>query len=186
MRKLSVFNNVSLDGYFVDRNGDMSWAHNPDAEFQAFVEGNAKGGGELLFGRTTYEMMASFWPTPQGIKSFPVVAERMNNGPKVVFSRTLKEASWNNTRLMKGDLVTEVRKLKQEPGEGMVILGSGSIVAQLAPTGLIDEYQFLVYPIVLGQGRTMFEGVKEKLKLKLTKSRIFGNGIVLLHYQPGA
>ena len=116
----------------------------------------------------------------------PVVAERMNKLPKVVFSRTLEKASWNNTKLVKGDLASEIRKMKQEPGEGMAILGSGTIVSQLAQEGLIDEYQFVVDPIVLGKGRTMFDGVKEKLHLKLTKSRAFGNGNVYLCYEPAA
>ena len=116
-----------------------------------------------MFGRITYELMASFWPTPVAIENMPEVAERMNNLPKVVFSKTLDQASWNNTKLLKGDLAAEIRKLKQEPGEGMVILGSGSIVSQLAPEGLIDAYQIVTNPIVLGKGRTMFAGVKEKL-----------------------
>ncbi len=186
MRKLIVFNHVSLDGYFVDMNGDMSWAKadHQDAEWDAFVAGNASGGGVLVFGRVTYEMMASFWPTPFAIESMPVVAEGMNNMPKIVFSQTLKQASWNNTKLVKGDLAAEMRKMKKESGKDLVILGSGSIVAQLAPEGLIDEYQIVVNPIVLGKGRTMFDGVKEKLALKLTKTRAFGNGNVLLSYEP--
>src|SRR5260221_7204408 len=103
MRKLSVFNQVSLDGYFVDSKGDMSWAHDDrqDAEFNAFVADNAGNGGELVFGRITYQMMASYWPTPLAAKNDPVVAERMNNLPKVVFSRTLDKASWQNTKLVK-------------------------------------------------------------------------------------
>src|SRR5262245_33369751 len=116
----------------------------------------------------------------------PVVAERMNALPKVVFSRTLDKASWNNTKLVKGDMVAEIRKMKKEPGEGMAILGSGSIVSQLAQEGLIDVYQVVVNPIVLGRGRTMFDGVKEKLKLKLTKTRTFGNGNVFLCYESAA
>jgi dihydrofolate reductase len=188
MRKLIVFNHVSLDGYFVDSNGDMSWAKadHQDAEWDAFVTENASGGGVLVFGRITYELMASFWPTPFAIENMPVVAEGMNNMPKIVFSRTLDQASWNNTKLVKGDPAAEMRKLKQEPGEGMAILGSGSIVSQLAREGLIDEYQIVVNPVVLGAGRTMFEGVKEKLSLKLTKTRAFGNGNVLLCYEPAA
>jgi dihydrofolate reductase len=188
MRKLVVFNHVSLDGYFVDANGDMSWAKadHQDAEWNAFVAGNASGGGVLVFGRITYELMAGFWPTPFAIESMPAVAEGMNKMPKVVFSRTMDRASWNNTTLVKGDLAAEMRKLKQAPGEGMAILGSGSIVAQLAQEGLIDEYQIVVNPVVLGAGRTMFEGVKEKLSLKLTKTRAFGNGNVLLCYEPMA
>jgi dihydrofolate reductase len=184
MRKLLVFNSVTVDGYFTDMKGDMSWAHQQDPEWNDFVAGNSKSGGELLFGRVTYEMMASFWPTPAAAKHFPEVAEQMNSLPKVVFSRTLDEATWQNTRLVKGNLAGEVRKLKEESGDHMVIMGSGSIISQLAPENLIDEYQLVVNPIVLGAGRTMFEGLKERLKLKLTTSRTFGNGNVLLCYAP--
>jgi dihydrofolate reductase len=186
MRKLLVFNQMALDGYIADRNGDMSWAHKQDAEWNEFVQGNASGGGELVFGRITYELMASFWPTPMAMKSFPVVAEGMNKLPKVVFSKTLDKASWSNTRLVKGNITAEIRKMKQEPGPGMVIMGSGSIVSQLAEAGLIDEYQIVVNPIVLGTGKGMFDTIKEKLALKLTKTRVFGNGNVLLCYEPAA
>jgi dihydrofolate reductase len=188
MRKLLVFIHLTVDGYFADTNGDMSWAHknNEDAEWKAFVAGNASGGGLLLFGRITYELMAGYWPTPSAMQNDPAVAEGINKQPKVVFSRTLDKASWNNTRLVKSDLAAEVRKLKQEPGERIVILGSGSIVSQLAQEGLIDEYQIVVNPIALGKGKTIFDGVKEKLNLRLTKTRIFGNGNVLLCYEPDA
>lgn len=183
MRKIIVFNQVTLDGYFVDKNGDMRWAHKNDDEWNAFVADNAKGEATLLFGRITYEMMASFWPTPNAIESVPLVAERMNSLPKVVFSRTLDKASWNNTKLVKGDLAAEIRKMKSEPESDMVIMGSGSIVAQLAEEGLIDEYQIALNPIVLGKGRTMFDGIKEKLNLKLTRTRAFANGNVFLCYE---
>jgi dihydrofolate reductase len=186
MRKLVVFNMVSLDGFFVDSKGDMNWAHKNDAEWNAFVSGNASGSGVLVFGRITYDLMASYWPTAMALQNSPVVAKGMNDMPKIVFSRTLDKASWNNTKLVKGDLATEVRKLKQESGPGMVILGSGSLVSQLAPQNLIDEYQIALSPIVLGKGRTLFEGVKEKLNLKLTTSRTFGNGTVFVCYQPAA
>src|SRR4029077_4551467 len=185
MRRLVVFNNVSLDGYFVDANGDMSWAHKQDPEWSSFVSENASGTAVLVFGRVTYDLMASYWPTPLAMKSSPAVAERMNNLQKVVFSRTLDKASWNNTKLVKGNLATEVRKMKQESGEGLVIMGSGTIVSQLAQEGLIDEFQIVVCPIAIGSGRTLFEGVTEKLNLKLTKSRTFGNGNVYTCYQPG-
>jgi len=186
MRKLAVFNQVSLDGYFTDANGDMSWAHKDDDEWNAFVADNASGGGMLLFGRITYELMASFWPTPFAAETMPVVAEQMNNLPKVVFSRTMDKASWNNTRLVKGDIAAEIRKMKKEPGKDMTILGSGSIVSQLAQEGLIDEYHTVVNPVALGKGRTMFDGIKGKLALKLTKTRTFGNGNALLSYEPMA
>jgi dihydrofolate reductase len=137
-----------------------------------------------LFGRITYELMASYWPTMAAARDFSAVAEGMNKLPKMVFSRTLDKASWNNTRLVKSDLAGETRKMKSESGPDMVILGSGSIVAQLAQEGLIDEYQIVVNPVVLGSGRTMFEGIKERLRLKLTRSRAFGNGNVVLYYTP--
>lgn len=185
MRKLAVFNQVSLDGYFTDANNDLGWAHRPrdDDEWNAFVSGNAQGGGTLVFGRVTYELMIKYWPTPAAMKNDPVVAEGMNKREKLVFSRTLDQASWKNTRVLNGDPAAEIKKLKQEPGSDMVILGSGSIVAQLAPTGLIDEYQLVVNPLVLGKGRTLFEGLKDKLSLKLTRSRSFNNGNVLLCYE---
>jgi dihydrofolate reductase len=186
MRRLISFTQVTLDGYFTGRNGDLGWAHEgqQDAEWNAFVAENAGGGGQLLFGRVTYELMVSYWPTPAARQNDPIVAERMNNLPKVVFSRTLDKASWSNTRLVKGDPATEVRRLKQEPGEGMVILGSGSIVSQLAQAGLVDEFQIVVKPVALGEGRTMFEGIRQKLSLKRTRERTFTNGNVLLCYEP--
>jgi dihydrofolate reductase len=184
MRKVTVFNSVTVDGYFVDSKGDMSWAHNDDAEFNAFVDGNASGGGELVFGRVTYELMAGFWPTQMAIKNYPIVAQGMNSLPKVVFSRTLEKASWNNTRLVKTDVVGQIRTMKKATGNEIVIMGSGSLVSQLAPEGLIDEYQMVVVPVVLGTGRTMFDGLKGRLALKLTSSRTFANGNVLLCYQP--
>ena len=114
MRKLIVFNHVSLDGYFTDANGDMRFAQNPipDTEWDAFVSSNAGAGGTLVFGRVTYDLMASFWPTPMAAQQMPDVAERMNNLPKVVFSRTMQEASWQNTKLVKSDITGEIEKMR--------------------------------------------------------------------------
>ncbi len=137
----------------------------------------------LAFGRKTYDMMAGYWPTPMAMKNMPAVAEAMNKQPKLVFSRTMNEAKWNNTRLVKGDLVTEARKIKREPGDDIVIMGSGNLISQLAHANLIDEYQIALTPIVIGKGKSMFEAV-DKTNLKLTKTRAFGNGTVMLWYQP--
>jgi dihydrofolate reductase len=188
MPRLAVFNNVTLDGYFSGANDDISWAHkaSQDPEWDTFVAENASGEARLLLGRKTYELMASYWPTPQAAKNDPAVAKGMNRVEKIVFSRTLKEASWSNTKLVKGGLVEEVRKMKKEPGTDIAILGSGSIVSQLAPEGLIDEYQIVVNPIVIGTGRTMFDGIKEKMSLKGTRVRSFKNGNVVLFYEPMA
>lgn len=183
MRRLSVFNSVTLDGYFTDASGDMSWAHKDDAEWNAFVSGNASGNGVLVFGRITYEMMLRFWPTPAAMETMPAVAKGMNDSKKVVFSRTMKKASWKNTTLVKTDPAAAIRKMKKEAGPDLVILGSGTIVAQLAQAGLIDEYQLALCPIALGEGRTLFDGVTRRLDLELVETRKFRNGTVFLRYR---
>ena len=186
VRKIVAFEQVSLDGFFVDAKGDMGWAHKQDAEWNAFTAGNASGEGALLFGRKTYEMMAGFWTSPMAMRVAPEVAEGMNKLQKTVFSRTLPSASWNNTALMKGDLLTTVKDLKEQPGPDLVILGSGTLVSQLAQEGLIDEFQIIVNAVIVGQGRTLFEGVTRKIALKLLKTRAFSNGNVILYYAPAA
>lgn len=184
MRKILVFNHVTLDGFFTDAKGDMSFAHGrEDKEWNEFTAQNAKGGGELLFGRVTYDMMASFWASKAAEQSMPAVAERMNNLPKVVFSRRMERAAWNNTRLVKGHLADEVHKLKAERGPDMVIMGSGTIVAQLTQEGLIDAYQIVLNPVVLGKGRTLFDGVTKPPRLRLMDARSFDNGNVVLSYE---
>ena len=184
MAKLTIFNSITIDGYFTGPNGDLSWAYAvpQDAEWREFVSGNAGGGGSLLFGRVTYEMMASFWPTPAAAQQMPAVAEGMNRASKFVFSRSLKTPSWQNTTILNGDVAVEVEKLKRQETEGLTVLGSGSLVAQLAQAGLVDAYQFVVIPVVLGAGRTMFEGVTSTPKLRATKTRTFGNGNVVWWY----
>jgi dihydrofolate reductase len=183
MRKLIVFNLITLDGYFAGRDGDISW-HNVDEEFQKLAKAASNSGNTLLFGRVTYELMAGYWPTPEAIKNDPIVARGMNSASKIVFSRTLDKIAWNNTRLVKTDMVSEIRKLKQESGKDLTVLGSGSIVSQLTQERLIDEFQILLNPVVIGTGKTMFEGVIDHIPLKLTKTRVFGNGNVLLSYVP--
>lgn len=183
MRKLSVFNLMSLDGYIAGPGGDISW-HRVDAEFQELAIAASNSDNTLLFGRVTYELMARFWPTEEARRTDPLVAAGMNKSEKIVFSRTLTKAEWNNTRLVKDDLLGEVRKLKQGTGKDLTVLGSGSIVAQLADAGLIDEYQVLLNPVVLGAGRKMFEGLQHRLVLKLADTRRFGNGNLLLTYRP--
>ena len=187
MRKLIVFEHVSIDGYFTDARNDMSWAHHrsgDDAEWNAFTAENASGESQLLLGRKTCELMVKYWPTPEAKEKDPKVAGGMNTLPKIVFSRTLTNVSWANTKVVSGDPAAEVRKLKSEPGPVLVILGSGSIVAQLAAAGLVDEYQLVVTPVALGKGRTLFDGLPKNLDLRLTQSRVFKNGKVLLHYAP--
>ena len=184
MARISTYTTVSIDGFFADSQGDMTWAHKSDPEWQTYVTQNAGSGGGLMFGRTTYELMIGYWPTPQAAERTPAVAERMNALPKVVFSRTLHQASWRNTTLFADDLVGNVKRLKDQPGPDFVILGSGSLVAQLTEAGLIDEFKIVLSPIVLGRGQTLFEGVSRKTPIKLVDWRTFGNGNVVLTYEP--
>jgi dihydrofolate reductase len=184
MRKLSAFMQVTLDGYYASSDGGLDWAHRAgdDADFQAFVAENAKGGGVLLFGRRTYEMMASYWPTPLAQEQSPEVAKHMNEMRKLVASRTLTHLDWEHAELVRGDLVKQIEQLKGETGAGITILGSASIVTALSDARLIDEYQFVLSPLALGAGRTQLQGLKAPLELKLEQTRAFKNGNVFLRY----
>ena len=184
MRTLHVFNNVSLDGYFTDANNDYRWAHEgvDDPELAEFTRNNAKGENALVFGRVTYEIMAAWWPSPEAAKSMPEVAKGMNAAPKYVFSRSLEEAKWSNTTLLKDDPAAEIARIKQTSGLNMTILGSGTIVAQLAEARLIDEVQMLVCPVVLGSGKSQFAAVTGKPWWRLSRSHAFTNGRVFLAY----
>lgn len=186
LRNLRAFVLISLDGYYCDPHGDMSFAYKPpdDTEWNDFVGGNATGEGMLLFGRMTYDLMAAWWPTPMAAQAMPEVAAGMNTKPKVVFSRTMASADWNNTTLVKDDAVETVRRWKAEEGPDMIILGSGSVVRQLAGAGLIDTFQIVVNPVALGAGKSLFSGLTQRLELLLTNTRVFGNGSVALWYAP--
>lgn len=180
MKKLRVFESISVDGYFTDAKGDLGWAHagNQDPEFAAWVSGNASGASELLFGRKTYQMMEAFWPTPEAARQMPEVAKGMNAAKKYVASRTIRP-TWSNSELLDGDLIPAVRRLKQGDGKGITLLGSGTVAAQLGEAGLVDEYQFVVVPVALGGGRTVFTGGRT---LRLAEHRAFANGNVVLSY----
>jgi dihydrofolate reductase len=157
-----------------------------DAEFNEYAIDMLNSADALLFGRVTYDLMAGFWPTPDAIKNDPIVAGKMNSLSKIVFSKTLKKADWNNTRLVKENIEEEIKKMKNQPGKDMALLGSGTIMSEFAQRGLIDEYRIMVNPIILGQGAPLFKGIKERINLKLVRTRTFRNGNVLLYYQPGA
>lgn len=182
MRKVSMFNNVTLDGFFEGLGHDISWArHDPDS--RSFAEEQINQPGTILFGRITYELMASTWPTAGAIQSNPLVAGFMNNSSKVVFSNTLARADWQNTRLVRGDAAEEVAKLKNQNGSDMIIFGSGKLVSSLAKKNLIDEYQFMVNPVSIGRGTTLFAGLDTLIELEFVSSRELKNGNVLLVYQ---
>lgn len=183
MATVGAFISLSLDGCYSDANGDMSWAHTQDPEQADFTAQNAKGGSGLLFGRITYDMMRSFWPTPQAAEMMPDVAASMNALPKFVASRSLKSADWSNTTVLGGDLIGDVKKLKAS-GSDLTILGSGSIVAQLATAGLLDTLDVMLVPVSLGGGKRLFDGMPRSLGWRREDVRQFGNGNVFLRYRP--
>ncbi|MBZ9738680.1 dihydrofolate reductase family protein [Mesorhizobium sp. CO1-1-4] len=185
MRKVRVFNSVSIDGYFSAGDGDYQWAHEGanDPELAEFTKSNAQGENALVFGRVTYDVMVAWWPTPEAAKTMPEVAKGMNQAPKYVFSRSLKTASWANTTLLHDDPAGAIARIKASPGPDLTVLGSGTIVAQLTEAGVIDEIQLLVVPVILGSGKSLFSEVSGRPWWNLTKSKTFKNGRVFASYE---
>jgi len=183
MRKVFLFNMITLDGFFEGPNQDISW-HHVDEEFNEFAINQLNEIDMLLFGRVTYQGMASYWPTEFAISNDPIVAGLMNNLPKIVFSKTLDKAEWNNTKLVNDNAAEEISTLKQQSGKDIAIFGSSALAVTLAERGLIDEYRIIVNPVVLGGGTPLLKGIKDKLNLKLLKTRTFKSGNVLLYYVP--
>jgi dihydrofolate reductase len=186
MRKISVFNNVSVDGFFAGLDGNLNWL-TVDDESDKFAVEQTRDSRTLLFGRTTYQMFESFWPAalkdPRTSKDNRELAQNIHDAEKIVFSGTLKKVTWNNSRLVKEIDPEEIKKLKQEPGKDMVILGSGTIVQAMTNLHLIDEYQLMVNPVILGKGKPLFKDMKDTVNLRLLTTRTFKNGKVLLSYQ---
>jgi dihydrofolate reductase len=183
MRKLLFFMLISLDGFYEGPDRDINW-HNVDAEFNEFAIEQLNSVGMLLFGRVTYELMAGYWPSTAAATDDPIVAGKMNSLPKIVFSKTLPGVDWQNTRLVRDDFVQEISNLKQQPGKDMIIFGSSDLAVTFIEHGLIDEYRIMVNPVVLGNGKTLFKGLQNKLDLQLLKTRVFASGNVLLYYTP--
>ncbi len=183
MRRIIFQMLVSLDGYFEGPNKEIDW-HVVDGDFNEYAVEMLNSVDTLLFGRVTYQLMASYWPTLSARTDDPVVAERMNNLPKIVFSRTLTKVEWQDTRLVGEDAVEEVAKLKRQPGKDMAIFGSSDLAVSLTKSGLIDEYRIFVNPLFLGAGKPVLRGLNERLHLKLVNSRQFSSGVVMLCYQP--
>ena len=180
---------MSLDGFVAGPNGELDWF-----VYEGFVKGTEFGRyarevissvDAILLGRLTYEEFLSYWPT--ATDDDPVITERMNTLPKVVFSRTLTKVEWgkwNTVRLVKENAAEEVRRMKEEPGRDLVIYGSADLASSLMKVDLIDEFQFFVQPIVLGKGKPQFKDLNERYKLKLIKSTPLASGAVALYYQP--
>jgi dihydrofolate reductase len=178
MRKVIVSNVASLDGFFETLNKELDWFV-PDAEFLEYAAHLLRAVDTLLFGRTTYQLMANYWPSAPADE----VADKMNNLPKIVFSKTLQKVDWNNSRLVGGEIQKEVSKLKAEPGKGMVVFGSATLASYLLQVGLVDEYRVILHPVLLGSGNPLFKAIAERIQLKLISAKAFGSGVVLLRYQ---
>lgn len=181
MRRIIAQEMVTIDGYFAGPEGELDWfvwdevMRDVSREMLTRVD-------TILFGRVTYEMMAAYWPT--AADEDPAIAKAMNSLPKIVFSQSLKTADWHNTRIIREIVPAEILGMKQEKGKDLVIYGSGRLVSSLAAQNLIDEYRLIVNPVVLGRGRTLFAGLRERIPMKLQDTEVLGSGNVLLRYYP--
>ena len=181
MRKLIMWNMVTIDGFFEGpKAGDITWHDYVwGEELERLSTETLKSAGMLLFGRVTYQGMASYWPTATG-----EVADFMNSIPKVVFSTTLHHAEWSNTRLVKANAQAEVASLKQQSGKDLFIFGSANLSSTLIRHGLIDEYRLGLTPVVLGGGSSLFKPGPQRLRMRLLEARPMKSGCVILRYEP--
>jgi dihydrofolate reductase len=185
MRQILAFIVVTVDGYYEGPNGEFDWPV-VDEEFNQFGLQQLDEVDTLLFGRRTYELMASYWPTPAAAEDDPRVAAKMNGLPKLVVSRTLQKAEWADTRIISDDVAGELAKLKQQPGKDIAIFGSSDLTVNLLRLGLVDELRLMVSPVVLGDGKSLFRTADERIGLRLSATRAFRSGNVLLSYRPAA
>ena len=187
MRKVIVSMNVTLDGFMAGPNCELDW------HFQSWTNEMADSLYEqlsmadtILLGRVTYKAMARYWPSKAKDLSFPrediAFADLMNNYTKLVFSRTLTRPEWHNSKFIKGNPADEVSKLKEQPGKDMIVYGSGKVVESLANSDLIDEFQLWVHPVLLGEGKPLFKNLQKRLTMKLSKTKTFGSGVIILYY----
>ena len=167
---------VSVDGYFEGPDHDISW-HNVDAEFNVFANEQLAESGALLFGHKTYELMASYWPSESD-----ATAKFMNEMPKYVASHESFKSDWNGTKVFSGDAISEIKKLKEQAGKDIALLGSNNLCVSLMESGLVDEFRIMVNPVALGKGSSLFTGLSKVRKLKLVKTRAFKSGNMLQYY----
>lgn len=189
MRKIITTTWVTLDGFIAGPNGEMDWVGESYDEAMGQYETDLVNSVDILIlGRITYQSFAGSWPhVPDNPNADPgevAYARIVNAMRKIVFSRTLEQVEWNNSTLRREIVPQEIEKLKQEPGKDMVIYGSASVIQELTNHHLIDEYQLLVHPYILGAGKPLFKNIKDQVKLKLVNSKTHPSGVTLLTYQP--
>jgi dihydrofolate reductase len=181
MRKVIVSNLVTLDGFFEGPKGELDWFI-VEEEFFDYVKEMFKTIDTILYGRKTYKLMEEYWPAAED--NDPTITHFMNKLQKIVFSKTLGKAKWNNSKIIKENIAEEIHEMKKLPGKDMVIFGSGEIVSFLTNQGLIDEYRVILNPVILGEGNPMFKNINDKIKLNLFKSKKLKSGVMILYYQP--
>lgn len=183
MGHLNAFLFITLNGYYKGPGEDISWHKHSNAAAK-FSNEVSQTFNILLFGRKTYEIMEAYWPTPAAAETYPIVAHKMNTAIKIVCSNTLQSVNWEHTRIMSGDIFSQIKKLKEEDEHNITILGSGNLVKQLTEAGLIDSYMIMIDPLAIPEGTALFEGISSNLNLILTSSRILEeDGIVVLTYE---
>jgi dihydrofolate reductase len=196
MRRIVVFDRMTADGYFAGSDGNLDWVV-PDEEVDQEATKSIPRSDTMLFGRRTYEMFEGFWPRaledPSGASdphgegrrnpSIQAMARWINDSEKVVFSRTRKDATWKNSRVVHDFDPHEIESMKRQPGKDILVFGSGSIASELARHDLVDEFQFIVSPVLLGNGRTLLHDVPNTTRLELVESKAYPSGNVVLRYQ---
>ena len=173
---------VTADGYHETADGDLFW-HNVDDEFHEFAAAQLDAADTLLFGRKTYQGMAEFWCSPTALEVDPGMTGRMNRYPKVVVSGSLASADWAPSTLISDDAAAQLTKLKQQPGNDIMLLGSSTLAASLLDAGVLDELRLMVNPVILGSGHAALAGA-DRSGLELAAVRQFLSGNVLLTYLP--
>jgi len=180
MKKVIFQMSVSLDGYIEGHDREIDW-HIVDDEFNAYAVEMLEASDVLIMGRRTYELMAGYWPTAADDDP---VKELINSTPKLVFSKTLKKVEWQNSRLAADSIADEVARLKKVPGDGVLPVGGSDLAASFLEQGLMDELHIILTPILLGGGKTVFDGIKKRYALKLLSTKKFKSGNVVLIYEP--
>lgn len=183
MRTVYAFLFVSLDGYVATPDGGTDWFVTDD-ELERYSAGQGEHIDTIVMGRRTFELMASYWPTPEAHATDPVVAAFMCDLPKVVASRTLTSHPWGPTTFVADDVAGRLRDLKEQPGKQIAVFGSSALVASLLPTGVVDELRVVLQPVVLGAGLRFLDGAAHGVPLERLDVRPFGNGSTLLTYRP--
>jgi len=183
MRALASFLMTSVDGFHEGTNHELDW-HNVDGEFQDFALQQLSAADTLIFGRVTYQMMAGYWTSAGAAASDPLVATKMNEMPKLVFSSKLLGADWSGTTVVSGDPAAAMAGLKSSPGGELLVLGSARLTARLAESGQLDELRIMVNPVALGRGNSLMQSLGSRLRLELLRARVFASGNVLLTYRP--